>query len=59
MLMIILMIILYIYLMKNIKGVNLTTKNIREQTPYVVNQAVSPILVTISLLIKMKIYNNG
>ena len=45
--------------MKNIKGLNLTTKNIREQTPSVVNQAVimihvvatSLILVTISLLI--------
>ena len=42
----------FIYLFdKNIKWVNLTTKKIREQTPSVVNQAVSPILVTISLLI--------
>ena len=37
--------------MKNIKGVNLTTKNIREQAPSMANQAVTLILVTISLLI--------
>ena len=40
----------FIYLFdENIKGVNLTTKNIPGQTTSVVNQAVSPILVTISL----------
>ena len=40
---------MYIYLMKNIKGVNLSRTNIREQTPSVANQAVSATLVTIFL----------
>ena len=37
--------------MNNIKGVNLTTKNIREQNPSVVNQAVSLIHVVATSLI--------
>ena len=37
--------------MKNINWVNLTTKNIREQTPSVVNQAVTLIHVVATSLI--------
>ena len=44
------MIIILIYLMINFKGVNITTKNICEQTPSVVNQAVSPICKAVILI---------
>ena len=50
MIMIMLVKILDIYLVKNINGVNLTTKNISKQTPSVVNQAVSPICEAVILI---------
>ena len=41
---------IYLFDEKNIKGVNLTTKNICEQTPSVVNKAVSPICEAVILI---------